>query len=485
LLYISKGGHVHLKDINRTLVERDDFYRTLTETVKDLITVWDMNLNLIYVSPSINDFLGYNSEEVNEILNHWKKSDLTRIMTPATMNTLFEGIHRRINEYDKLDASELQRPVELELIRKDGSTIWTETKSSFLRNSDGERTGFISITRDIGERKHTGEILLRSEERYRSILDSIEEGYFEVDLAGNFTFFNDAMYRMSGYPREELMGMNNREYTTPETAKHLYKTFSKIYATGKPAKIMDYEVIRKDGTTKIYNLSASLMLDSSGRPAGFRGVARDMTEHKERDQALKKSYDKLQNMLEETIRTLAFTVEVRDPYTAGHQRRVAELSCAISEKMKLSPEEVRGVKMAALIHDVGKIQVPAEILSKPGQLTSNEMDLIRTHPRVGSDILRKIEFPQPISEFVLQHHERINGSGYPQGITGKEMHPEAKIIAVADVVEAMMSHRPYRPALEMSKAMEEISHNKGTLYDAEVVKACLSLFTEDGFVFTK
>ncbi|MCD6485959.1 MAG: PAS domain S-box protein [Syntrophobacterales bacterium] len=474
-----------MKNNANSLLKNDGFYRTIIETVKDITTVWDMNLTLVYVSPSVNDLLGYNSEEVNEILSHWKKSDLTRIMTPATMNTLLEGINRRINEYDKLDASELRHPVELELIRKDGSTIWTETISSFLRNSDGERTGFFSITRDISKRKHNQEMLLESEEKYRSILESIEEGYFEVDLAGNFTFFNDTLCRMSGYSREELMGMNNREYTSPETAKQLYKTFSEIYVTGKPVKIVDYEVILRNKSTHIYDLSVSLIQSQSGKPAGFRGVARDITKRKARDRELKESYDKLQNILEETIRTLAFTVEVRDPYTAGHQRRVAELSYAISVKMGLSPEEVRGVKMAALIHDVGKIKVPAEILSKPGRLTPNEMDLIKTHPRVGSDILRKIEFPWPISEFVLQHHERINGSGYPQGITGKEMHPEAKIIAVADVVEAMVSHRPYRPALEMSKAIEEISHHKGTLYDAKVVEACLSLLTEEGFTFTQ
>lgn len=473
-----------MKDNANDLSKHDDLYRIIIETVKDMITVWDMNLTLIYVSPSASDLLGYNSEEIKEILNHWKESDLKDVIAPGSMDTLLDAANKRIKEYENWDASERQHPVELELIRKDGSTIWTETKNSFLRNSDGERTGFFSITRDVSKRKKNQEILLESEERYRSILDSIEEGYFEVDLAGNFTFFNDAMYRMSGYSREELMGMNNRDYTTPETAKQLYKTFSKIYVTGKAAKVVDYEVIRKDGSTQIYNLSASLILDSSVKPVGFRGVARDITEHKAKDRELKKSYDKLQNTLEETIRTLAFTVEVRDPYTAGHQRRVAELACAISQKMGLSSEEVRGVKMAALVHDVGKIQVPAEILSKPGRLAPNEMDLIRTHPKVGSDILGKIEFPQPISEIVLQHHERINGSGYPQGITGKEMHIEAKIIAVADVVEAMVSHRPYRPALELSKAIEEISHHKGILYDTEAVEACMSLLTEDGFVFS-
>ncbi|MBW2561614.1 MAG: HD domain-containing protein, partial [Deltaproteobacteria bacterium] len=309
------------------------------------------------------------------------------------------------------------------------------------------------------------------------------EGYFENDLAGNLTFFNNALYRAMGYSKEELMGMNNREYTTPKTSKQAYETFREIYATGKPAKIADYEIIRKDGNIQTYDLSASLISDSSDRPVGFRGVVRDITEHKATGLELEKSYARLQNVLDETIRTLAFTVEVRDPYTAGHQRRVAQLACAVSRKMGLSSEDVRGVKMAALIHDVGKIKVPAEILSKPGLLTSNEMALIRTHPETGSDILKKIEFPQPISEIVLQHHERIDGSGYPHGINGKEMRIEAKIIAVADVVEAMVSHRPYRPAMEIIKAIEEISQNKGLLYDAEVVEACLSLLTEEGFTF--
>lgn len=475
---------MHLEDTNYESIECGGFYRTLTEAMKDMATVWNMDLRLIYVSPSVENVLGYSRKEFKELSNNSGKTSFRHIIAPGSMNTFLNIINRRIKEYKKWDTSELQHPVELELIRKDGSTIWTETKNSFMRNSDGERTGFISITRDTSKRKKNQEILLESEERYRNILESIEEGYFEVDLAGNLTFFNNALCGIMGYSKKELMGMNNREYTVLKTSKQAHETFREIYATGKPAKIANYEVIRKDGNTRIHDLSASLMSDSSGKPLGFRGITRDITEHKAKDQELKKSYDKLQNMLEETIRTLAFTVEVRDPYTAGHQRRVAELSYAISEKMGFSPEEVRGVKMAALIHDVGKIQVPAEILSKPGRLTSNEMDLIRTHPMVGSDILRRIEFPQPISEFVLQHHERINGSGYPHGITGEEMHIEAKIIAVADVVEAMMSHRPYRPALEMSKAIEEISQNKGILYDAEVVETCLSLLIEREFAFS-
>jgi len=462
-----------------------DLYRTIIETVKDMITVWDMNLSLIYVSPSVEHILGYSEKEFKHLFNNHGESGFNHVITPNAMNTFRDTITKRIQEYEKLDTSERQRPVELELVRKDGSAIWTETKNSFLRNSDGERTGFFSITRDISERKHTREMLLKSEERYRNILESIEDGYFELDLAGNLTFFNNALCKIVGYSKDELMGMNNKEYTSPKTAQQALKIFKQIYSTGEPATIADYEILRKDGSIRINDMSASLLTDSSGTPVGFRGVTRDITERRTAGLELEKSSEKLERMLEETIQTLAFTVEVRDPYTAGHQQRVAQLASAISRKMGLPSEKAKGVKMAAIIHDVGKIQIPAEILSKPGSLTQDEMALIRTHPEVGSNILKRIEFHWPISEIVLQHHERINGSGYPHGITGREIHMEAKIIAVADVVEAMVSHRPYRSALKETRAIEEISQNKGVLYDTEVVEACLALITEDGFTFNQ
>jgi len=472
------------KKTEDTLPERDDLYRIISETAKDMITVWDKDLMLIYANPSAERTLGYSGEELTELLNGSGTSGLGSLVAPGSLKTFRTEVRKRTKEDRKPGGPEPHHPVELELIRKDGSTVWTETETILLRDNSGGCTGLLSITRDISKRKHTREMLSKSEERYRNILESIEECYFELDLAGNFTFFNDALCRMTGYMPKELMGMNNRRYTSPETAQQLYQTFKRIYETGNPAKLENYEVIQKNGAIRINDMSASLLLDASGTPVGFRGVARDVTEHRNRERELKESYENLQHMLEETIRTLAFTVEVRDPYTAGHQRRVAQLADAISLKMGLPLEEAMGVRMAALIHDVGKVQIPGEILSKPGPLSPDEMELVRTHPSVGSSILKEIEFPWPISDIVLQHHGRLDGSGYPYGIDGGKMSTEAKIIAVADVVEAMVSHRPYRSALGLDKAIEEISNNKGTLYDAEVVDACLSLFTEDGFTFS-
>lgn len=183
----------------------------------------------------------------------------------------------------------------------------------------------------------------------------------------------------------------------------------------------------------------------------------------------------LQKALEGIIQAMARTVESRDPYTAGHQRRVADLSVAIAIEMNIPKDQIEGVRMGGIIHDLGKIAVPAEILSKPSRLTEIEFAFIKTHPRKGYDIISDIEFPWPITQMVLQHHEKMNGSGYPQGLTGEDILLEARILCVADVTEAMASHRPYRPALGIDKALDEISKNKGIFYDPEVADALLRL----------
>jgi putative nucleotidyltransferase with HDIG domain len=240
---------------------------------------------------------------------------------------------------------------------------------------------------------------------------------------------------------------------------------------------------------------------------------RELADRKRAEEELRRSCLKLERTLQATVGVLVAAVELRDPYTAGHQRRVARLADAIAKQMGLAEEQIEGTRMAAVIHDIGKINVPSEILSKPGPLSESEFDLVKTHPQVGHDILnipaegacktcglsqiefslikthpqvgyevlKTIEFPWPVAEIVLQHHERLDGSGYPRGLSGEEIMLEARILAVADVVEAMSSHRPYRSARGQDKALEEISKNRGRLYDADVVAACLELFAQQRF----
>ena len=201
------------------------------------------------------------------------------------------------------------------------------------------------------------------------------------------------------------------------------------------------------------------------------------------EDALIKSLNSLERSISGTIHTISFIAEIRDPYTGGHQQRVALLSRAIAQEMDMPEDETKGVYVAAMLHDIGKISIPIEILVKPGRLNQMEILFIKQHPQSGYDILKMIEFPWPVAQIALQHHERINGSGYPRGLTGEEILLYAKIIGVADVVESMASHRPYRSALGTDRALEEISSNSQVLYDPRVVRACLDLFVKKKFTF--
>jgi len=213
---------------------------------------------------------------------------------------------------------------------------------------------------------------------------------------------------------------------------------------------------------------------------GMTPNVRQINVHRVPDKAIAQSFKSIKAMLRAFVNALTVTTEIRDPYTAHHQQRVAGLAFAIGKEMDLSEEQLVGIYNAGILHDIGKIYVPMDILTKPGKLTEMEMGIVKSHPLVGHKILKEIPFESPVAEFVLQHHERVNGSGYPKGLIGIEIRLEAKILGVADVVEAMASHRPYRPAIGLEKALDEIKKNKGILYDPEVVDACSIVCNSNG-----
>lgn len=212
-------------------------------------------------------------------------------------------------------------------------------------------------------------------------------------------------------------------------------------------------------------------------------LKQEIAERKLAEERLQQSYAKLQKNLDEIVHAMSLTVEKRDPYTAGHQKRTTELAMALAGEMGLSEHQIKGIQMAALIHDMGKISIPAEILSKPGKLNEVEMQMVRRHPQAAFEILKEIDFPWPVDLIVLQHHEKMDCSGYPQGLAGEDILLEARILCIADVVESIESHRPYRPGLGIDKALEEISNNRGILFDQDVVDACLRLFKEKNFQY--
>jgi PAS domain S-box-containing protein/putative nucleotidyltransferase with HDIG domain len=313
----------------------------------------------------------------------------------------------------------------------------------------------------------------------------MKEGYHEVDLRGSFTFFNKSFQKLMGYPHEELMGMNYRQYAADDAnRKNVFEAYNRVFRTGEPLDSFEWDIVLKDGDRKTVEVSASLITDKDNQPIGFRGLVRDITERKQAEDDLKHSVVRMRKTLGATVQAISSLVETRDPYTAGHQRRVSDLARAIATEMGLPTDQIDGIRMAAIIHDIGKMSVPAEILSMPRKLTDIEFSLIKTHALSGYDILKDIEFPWPVGQIILQHHEMMDGSGYPNGLKGSEILLEARILTVADVVEAMASHRPYRAGLGLDAALEEITKNRGVLYDPKVVDACLRLFNEKGYKLT-
>lgn len=578
------------------LRQSEEKYRQAFSSTSDVIMIADKQLKITSITPSVEAVLGYKPEEIIHTT-----IDQLKMVTPASMELAIK------NTVQVLSGKPAPNVVH-EFIAKDGSIKFGEVTSSPIYEK-GEITGMITIARDITERRKMEEQLRQSEERYRDIIKTIQDGYFEVDLAGRYTFVNDVVCQHLQRSREELIGMDNRRFQTSQNARMTFRHFQNVFKTGIPEKAFEMDIICKDGTVKTFEVSISLIKNMQGRPVGFRGISRDVTERKKMEEAVIKSEEKyrvivensqegifqispghrpltlnqafadmlgytsreeaeknisdislqlyvnpeeyikvldiiardgsikdyetefyrkdrsriwihmsisavkdlsgkllyyhgiveditpkkkleqerqhsidsLRKSLGATINAMSATAEARDPYTAGHQRRVADLARAIATEMKLSRDQIDGIRMAGMIHDLGKISVPSEILTKPTKLTSLEMELIRTHAEAGYNILKDIEFPWPIARMVLEHHERIDGSGYPSGLKGDAILLESKIIAIADVVEAISSHRPYRPAFGITPALEEITQNSGILYDAAAAQACLKLFRENRY----
>jgi putative nucleotidyltransferase with HDIG domain len=267
--------------------------------------------------------------------------------------------------------------------------------------------------------------------------------------------------------REHWVGLNQGDLPVKEALR-----------TGSP---QEREIVSPDG--RVWYLRVYPVRGVQGGVNGLLAALLDITARKRAEEELQKGLGKLQRAFEGVVQAMAMAMELKDLYTSGHQQRVAQLACALGAELGLPPDRIAGLRVAGLLHDLGKIAVASEILSKPGKINQYEFAIIKAHPQIGYDILKTIEFPWPVAQIILQHHERLDGSGYPAGLTGEEILLEAKILGVADVVEAMSSHRPYRPAIGISQALEEISQKKGLSFDPGVVETCLELFNAKGFAF--
>ncbi|MDD5015145.1 MAG: PAS domain S-box protein [Atribacterota bacterium] len=338
---------------------------------------------------------------------------------------------------------------------------------------------------EITEHQKTKDSLDKIDEKFRKIISTVLDAIIIADGEGKIVFWNKAAEEIYGYSSKESLGKPLTAFLISFPFHGAFKKdFTEFKKSGKGSivgKTLEFNTKNRDGIRFPVEMSlSSIEIDKKWYSVA---IIRDVTKRKQTEERLRQSYQKLEKMVDNTVNALVKIVEIRDPYTSGHQKRVSKLAFAIAWELGLPERVIEQIKIAALVHDIGKAGIPTEILSKPDKLPEMEFALIKNHSQIGHDILIDINFPWAVEDIVLQHHERINGSGYPKGLKDDEILIGAKIVAVADVVEAMFSHRPYRPALGIEKSLKEISLNKGILYDPEVVDACLNLFRKKKFKF--
>ena len=358
--------------------------------------------------------------------------------------------------------------MENEFTFADGSSGWFELGIQQVPE------GIFVTSIDITERKKAEDEVKNNEIYYRSLIESSTDLVNVLDSDGTVRYASPSSVELLGYAPEEVLGRNLADFVHPDDLPRVSGALSQL-SSNAAGLIVEVRLLHKDGRWVTFSSRGRLLPDIR---QGMKQVinSHDVSGLLQTQQELSESYSKLQTNLSKTIDLLAALTEKRDPYTAGHQRRVTDLACAIAREIGLTESRVNAISMAGAIHDLGKINVPADLLNKPGKLSDMEFAMIQTHPDTVFDLIKVVDFPSPVADIVHQHHERMDGSGYPMGLKGEGILLESRILAVADVVEAMASHRPYRPALGLDKALEEITGNKGKLYDEDVVNACLRVF---------
>ncbi|NPU83011.1 MAG: PAS domain S-box protein [Syntrophaceae bacterium] len=447
-------------------IEWERLYRILTD--QSFVGVYLIqNRKFRFLNQSAAAFAGYAPDELmgKDSLFMIHPDDRKKVRT-VSRRMLLDGV---------------TTPEEVRIIRKDGTVRWIMMT---LNPTDYEgRPAILGNSLDITELKEAREKLDLSRDMESSILDSIPLAVIGLENR-RITFANSDTTAVFGWRPDELIGQSTRIlYRSDEEFRQIGERVYRALAQERTfTDELEYPCRHQDGRGILCRVKAA-RIGETLQDNRVVVTYENITELIRTKEKLGQTNEQLQRTLSSTIKTISSLLEAKDPYTAGHQESVSRLVTAIALEMNLPEDRVQAVGTAALLHDLGKIHIPSDILSKPGKLSDVEYMLIKIHPEVGHDIIRNIEFVFPIAEMILQHHERLDGSGYPQGLSGEQILLEARIIAVADVVEAMASHRPYRPALGIDAAMEEIMRYRGTRYDTGVVDACRRLFLERSFRF--
>jgi len=463
-----------LRDIKALNRELEQHVESFKEAELRFRTIFQSASDGILIAHAAGKHFFAANEKMCEMLGYTKEELLSMNVSDIHPKESVPYVHE---QFARIVAKEVPVAQNIPLLKKDQTVFFADISGSKM-NYDKEDY-LIGIFRDITERKQAEENLRKSEKKFSSIFHLNPNPLAITDVAtGNFMDVNEAFVQWTGYSREEIIGASSNDlhlWVNPKDREKIIKTLTE---TGDANGI---EIVMRLKQGQVRNVLFSARFIEVDQKRYLLTLAHDITARKEAEEKLRQSLEQLRRAINTTIQVLVSALEARDPYTTGHQSRAADLACNIGEEMNLEKGIIEGIYMAGIIHDIGKLSVPAEILSKPTRLSALEYNLIKQHPESGFEMLKNVESPWPLAQIVYQHHERMNGAGYPRKLKGDEILLEARILAVADVVEAMASHRPYRPSLGIEVAIEEIEKNRGLLYDAAAVDACIKLFREKGY----
>jgi PAS domain S-box-containing protein/putative nucleotidyltransferase with HDIG domain len=469
-------GRNYYQFVIRDISERKRYDEQLRQSESTLRLFFDLSFigmaitsaktkRCLQVNQTMCNMLGYPREELLE--RNW--AELTHPDDLPVDTAQFERVLRH-----EIDGYTMDK----RFIRKDGQTVYVAIDVKCVRDTAGEADFFVATVADITERKHTEERLAAAAAQFQGLVEQSIAGIFII-VDGRFAYVNPRLAEILGGDPADLIGHNAIEYVVKSDQALVRASLERCSSGENESQLIAFLGRRRNGST--VDMGAHINRAKHGGQPAVIGVVQDISDKKHAEAKIQDYIQKLERGMLGTIKAVSVMSELRDPYTYGHEQRVGDLSGAIAAEMGLDAQVVKGLQIAGYVHDIGKIVVPAEILAKPTKLTKAEFELIKSHPEQGYEVLKEIDFPWPVAQVALQHHERLDGSGYPQGLKGDQILLEARILAVADVVEAMAAHRPYRASLGIDAALEEVRKYRGVKYDSAAVDACVRLFHERSY----